>query len=106
MVAAAQAPQMPMQPVAQMPEQLAQVSQQMPMVMQQPQQPYGTPAPAPAPMPQGPTPTGVPARNGLTAAQVRGATSPNGMQNLAPAPATGWPNAQSWPNAAGMGQAG
>jgi hypothetical protein len=56
--------------------------------------------------PQGPTPTGVPARNGLTAAQVRGATSPNGMQNLAPAPATGWPNAQSWPNAAGMGQAG
>ncbi|MBK6017241.1 histidinol-phosphate transaminase [Streptomyces sp. MBT53] len=98
MVAAAQAPQMPMQPVAQMPEQLAQVSQQMPVM----QQPYGTPAPAP----QGPTPTGVPARNGLTAAQVRGATSPNGMQNLAPAPATGWPNAQSWPNAAGMGQAG
>ncbi|MBK3567503.1 histidinol-phosphate transaminase [Streptomyces sp. MBT62] len=98
MVAAAQVPQMPMQPVAQMPEQLAQVSQQMPVM----QQSYGTPAPAP----QGPTPTGVPARNGLTAAQVRGATSPNGMQNLAPAPATGWPNAQSWPNAAGMGQAG
>jgi len=106
MVAAAQAPQMPMQPVAQMPEQLAQVSQQMPVMQQPQQQPYGTPAPAPAPMPQGPTPTGVPARNGLTAAQVRGATSPNGMQNLAPAPATGWPNAQSWPNAAGMGQAG
>ncbi|MGW3108228.1 aminotransferase class I/II-fold pyridoxal phosphate-dependent enzyme [Streptomyces sp. NPDC001100] len=102
MVAAAQAPQMPMQPVAQMPEQLAQVSQQMPVMQQPQQQPYGTPAPAP----QGPTPTGVPARNGLTAAQVRGATSPNGMQNLAPAPATGWPNAQSWPNAAGMGQAG
>ncbi|MFJ5307600.1 pyridoxal phosphate-dependent aminotransferase [Streptomyces sp. NPDC088350] len=91
---------MPMQAVAQMPQ------QQMAQVPQQPQaqQPYGTPAPAPAP--QGPTPTGVPARNGLTAAQVRGATSPNGMQNLAPAPATGWPNAQSWPNAAGMGQAG
>ncbi|SED42946.1 Histidinol-phosphate/aromatic aminotransferase or cobyric acid decarboxylase [Streptomyces sp. 3213] len=106
MVAAAQAPRMPMQPVAQMPEQLAQVSQQMPVMQQPQQQPYGTPAPAPAPMPQGPTPTGVPARNGLTAAQVRGATSPNGMQNLAPAPATGWPNAQSWPNAAGMGQAG
>ncbi|MFE2422841.1 pyridoxal phosphate-dependent aminotransferase [Streptomyces hokutonensis] len=104
MVAAAQAPQMPMQPVAQMPEQLAQVSQQMPVMQQPQQQPYGTPAPAP--VPQGPTPTGVPARNGLTAAQVRGATSPNGMQNLAPAPATGWPNAQSWPNAAGMGQAG
>ncbi|MGX9890549.1 aminotransferase class I/II-fold pyridoxal phosphate-dependent enzyme [Streptomyces sp. NPDC002276] len=102
MVAAAQVPQMPMQPVAQMPEQLAQVSQQMPVMQQPQQQPYGTPAPAP----QGPTPTGVPARNGLTAAQVRGATSPNGMQNLAPAPATGWPNAQSWPNAAGMGQAG
>ncbi|MDV9174069.1 histidinol-phosphate transaminase [Streptomyces sp. W16] len=106
MVAAAQAPQMPMQPVAQMPEQLAQMSQQMPVMQQPQQQPYGAPAPAPAPVPQGPTPTGVPARNGLTAAQVRGATSPNGMQNLAPAPATGWPNAQSWPNAAGMGQAG
>jgi hypothetical protein len=25
---------------------------------------------------------------------------------LSPAPATGWPNAQSWPNAAGMGQVG
>ncbi|MFI5884486.1 pyridoxal phosphate-dependent aminotransferase [Streptomyces sp. NPDC051554] len=100
MVAAAQVQQMPMQ----------QMPMQMPQQMPQ-QQPYGVPAPAPAPMPpQGPTPTGVPARNGLTAAQVRGATSPNGMQNLAPAPATGWPNAQaqaqSWPNAAGMGQAG
>ncbi|MEV8539277.1 histidinol-phosphate transaminase [Streptomyces sp. NPDC051572] len=96
MVAAAQVQQMPMQ----------QMPMQMPQQMPQ-QQPYGVPAPMP---PQGPTPTGVPARNGLTAAQVRGATSPNGMQNLAPAPATGWPNAQaqaqSWPNAAGMGQAG
>ncbi|MEV0483457.1 histidinol-phosphate transaminase [Streptomyces sp. NPDC050508] len=115
MVAAAQAQQMPMtamadqpngmgmgMPMMQMPQQMPQQApQQMPQ-----QQPYGVPAPAPAPMPQGPTPTGVPARNGLTAAQVRGATSPNGMQNLSPAPATGWPNAQSWPNAAGMGQAG
>ncbi|WP_043687166.1 pyridoxal phosphate-dependent aminotransferase [Streptomyces xylophagus] len=115
MVAAAQVQQMPMtamadqsngmgMPMMQMPQQMPQpVPQQMPQ-----QQPYGVPAPAPAmaPVAQGPTPTGVPARNGLTAAQVRGATSPNGMQNLAPAPATGWPNAQSWPNAAGMGQAG
>ncbi|MFE2886100.1 pyridoxal phosphate-dependent aminotransferase [Streptomyces sp. NPDC059272] len=111
MVAAAQVQQMPMTGMADhqsngvgMPMQLP---QQAPQQMPPPQQPYGVPAPAPAPMPpQGPTPTGVPARNGLTAAQVRGATSPNGMQNLAPAPATGWPNAQSWPNAAGMGQAG
>ncbi|MEU3275611.1 pyridoxal phosphate-dependent aminotransferase [Streptomyces antibioticus] len=59
------------------------------------------PAPAPAPEP-GPTPPGVPARGGLTAAQVRG------TNGLAPAAATGWPNAQaqSWPNAAGMGQTG
>ncbi|MCX4739397.1 pyridoxal phosphate-dependent aminotransferase [Streptomyces antibioticus] len=57
------------------------------------------PAPAPAPAP-GPTPPGVPARGGLTAAQVRG------TNGLAPAAATGWPNAQSWPNAAGMGQTG
>ncbi|MGM9384753.1 histidinol-phosphate aminotransferase family protein, partial [Streptomyces antibioticus] len=52
----------------------------------------------------GPTPPGVPARGGLTAAQVRG------TNGLAPAAATGWPNAQaqaqSWPNAAGMGQTG
>lgn len=113
MVAAAQVQQTPMTGMADhqsngvgMPMQLP---QQAPQQMPPPQQPYGVPAPAPAPAPmppQGPTPTGVPARNGLTAAQVRGATSPNGMQNLAPAPATGWPNAQSWPNAAGMGQAG
>ncbi|WP_432157976.1 pyridoxal phosphate-dependent aminotransferase [Streptomyces sp. bgisy153] len=43
----------------------------------------------------GPTPPGVPARGGLTAAQVRG------TDGLTPAPATGWPNAGSWPNAAG-----
>ncbi|WP_340379929.1 histidinol-phosphate transaminase [Streptomyces sp. SS7] len=68
--------------------------------MQAPMAPVPAPAPAPAPAP---TPPGVPARGGLTAAQVRG------TNGLAPAPATGWPNvqpAQSWPNAAGMGQAG
>ncbi|MFF4045595.1 pyridoxal phosphate-dependent aminotransferase [Streptomyces chartreusis] len=77
--------------------------------------PTPAPAPAPAPMsfpspvapaaavvPPGPTPPGVPARGGLTAAQVRGTTGPG----LTPAPATGWPNSQSWPNAAGMGQVG
>ncbi|MEV8431926.1 pyridoxal phosphate-dependent aminotransferase [Streptomyces chartreusis] len=78
--------------------------------------PTPAPAPAPAPMsfpspvapaaavvpPAGPTPPGVPARGGLTAAQVRGTTGPG----LTPAPATGWPNSQSWPNAAGMGQVG
>ncbi|MGW5635648.1 pyridoxal phosphate-dependent aminotransferase [Streptomyces sp. NPDC003832] len=69
--------------------------------------PMPTPAPIPAPIPAavpaaaafGPTPPGVPARGGLTAAQVRGTTGPG----LAPAPATGWPNAGAWPNAAGMG---
>ncbi|KUO22408.1 pyridoxal phosphate-dependent aminotransferase [Streptomyces dysideae] len=76
--------------------------------------PAQVPAPAPAPTPfpspmapaaamaPGPTPPGVPARGGLTAAQVRGTTGPG----LAPAPVSGWPNSQSWPNAAGMGQAG
>ncbi|MFD7061848.1 pyridoxal phosphate-dependent aminotransferase [Streptomyces sp. NPDC059906] len=62
-------------------------------------QPMPAPAPAPAPAaayppPFGPTPPGVPARGGLTAAQVRGT---NGLESV---PATGWPNA------AGMGQAG
>jgi hypothetical protein len=62
--------------------------------------PFGTPV--------GPTPPGVPARGGLTAAQVRGMTAPapTGPEELSTAPATGWPNAQSWPNAAGMGQVG
>ncbi|MFE1878819.1 pyridoxal phosphate-dependent aminotransferase [Streptomyces diastatochromogenes] len=81
--------------------------------------PVPVPAPAPAPFPAipapvpapaatlGPTPPGVPARGGLTAAQVRGMTAPGTpATGLSPAPATGWPNAQSWPNAAGMGQAG
>ncbi|MEW1641950.1 histidinol-phosphate transaminase [Streptomyces sp. NPDC091219] len=113
MAASAQVQQMPMAGMADHPSNGVgmpmQMPQQAPQQQPQQQQPYGVPAPAPTPAPmppQGPTPTGVPARNGLTAAQVRGATSPNGMQNLAPAPATGWPNAQSWPNAAGMGQAG
>ncbi|MFC8091047.1 pyridoxal phosphate-dependent aminotransferase [Streptomyces sp. NPDC057301] len=77
--------------------------------------PAPAPAPAPTPFPSpmapmapaaaampAPTPPGVPARGGLTAAQVRGTTGPG----LTPAPATGWPNSQSWPNAAGMGAAG
>ncbi|MET8580622.1 histidinol-phosphate transaminase [Streptomyces collinus] len=78
--------------------------------------PVPAPAPAPAPVPvpapaavAGPTPPGVPARGGLTAAQVRGMTAPPApapATGLSPAPATGWPNAQSWPNAAGMGQTG
>ncbi|MEU6445541.1 MULTISPECIES: histidinol-phosphate transaminase [unclassified Streptomyces] len=72
-------------------------------------QPMPAPAPAPPPMPMpapapaaaaaayppmGPTPPGVPAHGGLTAAQVRGT---NGLESV---PATGWPNA------AGMGRAG
>ncbi|MEU9065395.1 histidinol-phosphate transaminase [Streptomyces sp. NPDC048306] len=60
-------------------------------------QPMPAPAPAPAagyPAPVGPTPPGVPARGGLTAAQVRG------TDGLSSVPATGWPNA------AGMGRAG
>ncbi|MFJ7233238.1 pyridoxal phosphate-dependent aminotransferase [Streptomyces tendae] len=65
-------------------------------------QPVPAPVPAPAaaaaaaayPPPVGPTPPGVPARGGLTAAQVRGT---NGLESV---PATGWPNA------VGMGQAG
>ncbi|MFJ3641867.1 pyridoxal phosphate-dependent aminotransferase [Streptomyces sp. NPDC090108] len=73
--------------------------------------PAAPPVPASAPAAQaGRTPPGVPARGGLTAAQVRGMTAP-GMPaappppGLSPAPATGWPDAQSWPNAAGMGEA-
>ncbi|MCZ9346798.1 histidinol-phosphate aminotransferase family protein, partial [Streptomyces sp. TRM76130] len=50
--------------------------------------------PQPAAVPIGPSPPGVPAHGGLTAAQVRG------TDGLAPAPATGWPNA------AGMGRTG
>ncbi|AIV36678.1 pyridoxal phosphate-dependent aminotransferase [Streptomyces sp. CCM_MD2014] len=70
----------------------APVPQPMPMPA-----PMPAPAAAPAasyPAPVGPTPPGVPARGGLTAAQVRG------TDGLSSVPATGWPNA------AGMGQAG
>ncbi|MEU6771419.1 histidinol-phosphate transaminase [Streptomyces sp. NPDC046759] len=69
--------------------------------------PAPVPAPTPVPAPAAvvaPTPPGVPARGGLTAAQVRGMTAPpapGAAAGLTPAPATGWPNAQSWPNAAG-----
>ncbi|MFF9601217.1 pyridoxal phosphate-dependent aminotransferase [Streptomyces sp. NPDC014684] len=84
--------------------------------------PFAAPVPVPAPVPMpapvpvpaaaaavGPTPPGVPARGGLTAAQVRGMTAPPApapAAGLTPAPATGWPNAQSWPNAAGMDRTG
>jgi histidinol-phosphate/aromatic aminotransferase/cobyric acid decarboxylase-like protein len=79
-----------------------------PMTAPAPMQAPAPPAPAPFAPPSGPTPPGVPARGGLTAAQVRGMTAPapGAPQELSQAPATGWPNAQSWPNAAGMGQAG
>ncbi|MFJ2930227.1 pyridoxal phosphate-dependent aminotransferase [Streptomyces massasporeus] len=120
MPAAAQMPQ-PQMPQPQMPQ--PQMPQAMPQPAPQPvaapapplapvaqapvpaPTPVPAPAPAPAPSPMaapftGPTPPGVPARGGLTAAQVRG------TNGLTPAPATGWPAAQSWPNAAGMGQAG
>ncbi|RZB16425.1 histidinol-phosphate aminotransferase family protein [Streptomyces sp. F001] len=70
----------------------------------QPAPPQAIPQPAVAQavpqQPSGITPPGVPARGGLTAAQVRG------TNGLSPAPATGWPGATSWPNPAGMGQAG
>ncbi|MER6165409.1 pyridoxal phosphate-dependent aminotransferase [Streptomyces violaceorubidus] len=56
--------------------------------------PAGYPPPAAYPPTVGPTPPGVPARGGLTAAQVRGT---NGLESV---PATGWPHA------AGMGRAG
>ncbi|MFF7376270.1 pyridoxal phosphate-dependent aminotransferase [Streptomyces massasporeus] len=113
MPAAAQMPQ-PQMPQPQMPQAVPQPAPQ-PMAAPAPplapvaQTPAPVPAPAPAPAPApspmaapftGPTPPGVPARGGLTAAQVRG------TNGLTPAPATGWPAAQSWPNAAGMGQAG
>ncbi|MGW5460772.1 pyridoxal phosphate-dependent aminotransferase [Streptomyces sp. NPDC003996] len=85
------------------------VAQPMPAPAQQPMAPVPQPAPTPAPpvpapapaaaVAVAPTPPGVPARGGLTAAQVRGMTAP--ATDLTPAPATGWPNAQSWPNAAG-----
>ncbi|MFE3162073.1 pyridoxal phosphate-dependent aminotransferase [Streptomyces sp. NPDC059224] len=103
MPAAAPVMQQPQPMVAQMQAPVQAPPMQPPM-----QTPMQMPVQAPPqPAPVGPTPTGVPARGGLTAAQVRGMTAPAPpAPELAPAPATGWPNAQSWPNAAGMGQAG
>lgn len=103
MPAAAPVMQQPQPMVAQM-----QAPVQAPPMQPPIQTPMQMPVQAPPqPAPVGPTPTGVPARGGLTAAQVRGMTAPAPpAPELAPAPATGWPNAQSWPNAAGMGQAG
>ncbi|MFD7279548.1 pyridoxal phosphate-dependent aminotransferase [Streptomyces sp. NPDC059862] len=76
----------------------------------QPAPPQAIPQPAVAQavpqQPSGLTPPGVPARGGLTAAQVRGTTGTGVPAGLATAPATGWPGATSWPNPAGMGQAG
>ncbi|MFD8915628.1 pyridoxal phosphate-dependent aminotransferase [Streptomyces sp. NPDC059575] len=106
--------QFPAQP--QMP-QIPQVPQPMAPAAMAPAAPMAPAPMAPAPMApaamapaaMGPTPPGVPARGGLTAAQVRGMTAPGTPApappaGLTPAPATGWPSAQSWPNAAGMGQ--
>ncbi|MFI0163622.1 pyridoxal phosphate-dependent aminotransferase [Streptomyces sp. NPDC017095] len=59
------------------------------------------PLPPPPAVAAAPTPPGVPARGGLTAAQVRGRTAPA----PAPAPATGWPGARSWPDTAGPSRA-
>ncbi|MFJ9346039.1 pyridoxal phosphate-dependent aminotransferase [Streptomyces sp. NPDC101237] len=111
MPAASPVMQPPQPMVAQMPAPMQMAApMQMPAPMQAPppQAPMQMPPQAPPPpAPAGPTPTGVPARGGLTAAQVRGMTAPPPPPpELAPAPATGWPNAQSWPNAAGMGQTG
>ncbi|MGW5974082.1 pyridoxal phosphate-dependent aminotransferase [Streptomyces sp. NPDC055186] len=102
--------QVPQQPDPQlMPHPLAapaRVPAPAPMSAAAPYPPPQAPAPAPVPaqmqMPTGPTPPGVPARGGLTAAQVRG------TDGLSPAPAGGWSGgqAQNWPEAAGMGQVG
>ncbi|MBQ0881274.1 histidinol-phosphate transaminase [Streptomyces sp. RT42] len=67
--------------------------------------PYPAPAPAPTaaaphPVPAGPTPPGVPARGGLTAAQVRGT---DGLESV---PAGGRPASRGWPDPAGMGRTG
>lgn len=105
-----QQPPVPQQPDPQlMPHPLAapaRVPAPAPMSAAAPYPPPQAPAPAPVPaqmqMPTGPTPPGVPARGGLTAAQVRG------TDGLSPAPAGGWSGgqAQNWPEAAGMGQMG
>ncbi|MGP3736073.1 pyridoxal phosphate-dependent aminotransferase [Streptomyces sp. GDS52] len=102
--------QVPQQPVPQqMPHPLAAPAQIPPPApipaaasFPPPQAPAPAPVPAQMQMPAGPTPPGVPARGGLTAAQVRG------TDGLSPAPMAGWPGAQAqnWPEAAGMGQVG
>ncbi|WP_210573997.1 histidinol-phosphate transaminase [Streptomyces sp. GESEQ-4] len=91
---AAQAYPQPVPPAAPPPQQFP-----APQPIPAPQQPVPAQFPAAAAsaaQPTGPTPVGVPARGGLTAAQVRG------TNGLTPAPATGWPNAGSWPSAAGQ----
>lgn len=102
--------QVPQQPVPQqMPHPLAAPAQIPPPApipaaasFPPPQAPAPAPVPAQMQMPAGPTPPGVPARGGLTAAQVRG------TDGLSPAPMAGWSGAQAqnWPEAAGMGQVG
>ena len=98
---AAMTPAAPMGPAAMAPA--APVAAPVPMAAPAPMVPAATVAPVvqapPAAAMPGPTPPGVPARGGLTAAQVRGTTEPG----PAPVPAAGWPHSQSWPNAAGMG---
>ncbi|MEU8031050.1 histidinol-phosphate transaminase [Streptomyces sp. NPDC049099] len=107
-VPAAAQPAPAQQPLPAAPQPMAAPAQQpvapVPQPVPVPAAPQPAPMPAPAPVPApaaavAPTPPGVPARGGLTAAQVRGMTAP--ATGLTPAPATGWPNAQSWPNAAG-----
>ncbi|USQ88113.1 histidinol-phosphate aminotransferase family protein [Streptomyces phaeoluteigriseus] len=104
----------PMQMPTQMPAPMSAPMPAAPAAAMAPQMAPATAAPAAGPMggpmggpmagpmggPGGQTPPGVPARGGLTAAQVRG------TNGLSPAATTGWPNAQNWPNPAGMGQAG
>ncbi|MEU2982512.1 histidinol-phosphate transaminase [Streptomyces hirsutus] len=110
-----QAPQPLQSPPMQPPPMQSPPVPQQPVPQQMPQHPLAAPAqvPAPAPMPApmpaaasypspqmptGPTPPGVPARGGLTAAQVRG------TDGLSQAPGASWSGAQNWPEAAGMGQ--
>ncbi|MFE7645724.1 pyridoxal phosphate-dependent aminotransferase [Streptomyces phaeoluteigriseus] len=96
----------PMQLPTQMPAPMSAPMPAAPAAAMAPQTAPATAAPVAGPMggpmggPGGQTPPGVPARGGLTAAQVRG------TNGLSPAATTGWPNAQNWPNPAGMGQAG
>ncbi|MGW1544887.1 pyridoxal phosphate-dependent aminotransferase, partial [Streptomyces sp. NPDC002309] len=72
---AQQLPQPPMQQVPVPQPAMPQFAMAQPLVPQ-PAVAQAVPQPAPAPLPPGPTPPGVPARGGLTAAQVRGTTGP------------------------------